>query len=49
MEYHVFSCLVYETELDCYLYVLSGGDWHQIDKDWSECVRRKVEETPFET
>ncbi|MFX1514244.1 MAG: TIGR04141 family sporadically distributed protein, partial [Promethearchaeota archaeon] len=47
MKYHVFSCLVYETELDGYLYVLSSGDWHQIDKDWSESVRRKVEEIPL--
>ncbi len=44
MKYNAFSCLVYETELDGYLYVLSGGDWHQIEKNWSESVRRKVED-----
>lgn len=46
MKYNVFSCLVYETELDDFLYVLSGGDWHQIDKEWSESVRRRVERIP---
>lgn len=46
MKYSVFSCLVYETELDGYLYVLSGGDWFQIDKNWSESVRKKVENIP---
>jgi len=45
-KYSVFSCLVYETEFDGYLYVLSGGDWHQIDKNWSENIRRKIENIP---
>lgn len=45
-KYSAFSCLVYETEINDQLYVLSGGDWHQIDRDWSEGVRRRVSEIP---
>lgn len=37
------SCLVFETDIDDRMYVLSDGDWHCIDVDWADGVRRRVE------
>jgi len=45
-KFSLYSCLVYETEYDGRVYVLSGGDWHRIQKDWAEGVRSRVEEIP---
>ena len=41
-KYTAYSCIVYECELDHKLYVLSGGDWHQVDKSWADGVRNSV-------
>lgn len=45
-KYNLYSCLVYETELDGVLYVLSDGDWHQVDRSWAESVREEVANIP---
>jgi uncharacterized protein (TIGR04141 family) len=45
-KYSVYSCLVYETELAGKLYVLSGGDWHQVAKNWADDVRSRVRAIP---
>jgi uncharacterized protein (TIGR04141 family) len=38
----IFSCLVYETEVDENLYVLSDGDWFRVAKSLAERVRKEV-------
>ena len=45
-EYTLYSCLVYEHETDDRLYILSGGDWHQVDKTWADGVRAAVSALP---
>jgi uncharacterized protein (TIGR04141 family) len=45
-KYTFFSCLVYEVEVEDRLYVLSGGDWHEIDKDWADQIRTRVSQIP---
>ncbi len=45
-KYTAYSCIVYECELDHQLYVLSGGDWHQVDKSWADSVRNSVASLP---
>ena len=45
-KYTAYSCIVYERELDHQLYVLSGGDWHQVDKTWADGVRNSVASLP---
>jgi len=32
----VYKCVVYETEREDYLYVLSGGDWFQVSSDFQQ-------------
>ena len=44
--YTLHSCLVYEHETDDGLYILSGGDWHQVDKTWADSVRVAVSALP---
>lgn len=36
--WRVYDCIVFETEYDSHLYVLSGGDWYRIDKSYRDQV-----------
>jgi uncharacterized protein (TIGR04141 family) len=40
--WRVYDCLVFETEYDGYLYVLSGGDWYRISKTYRDRVDERV-------
>jgi uncharacterized protein (TIGR04141 family) len=42
----VYNCLVFETEIEGKLYILSGGDWYQIDKNYRDKVQSYVEKIP---
>jgi uncharacterized protein (TIGR04141 family) len=41
--WRIYDCMVFETDLDGHLYVLSGGSWYRIDKDFREKVKTYVE------
>jgi uncharacterized protein (TIGR04141 family) len=41
-KYSVYSCTVFETDHNGRLYVLSEGDWHQVEKNWADGVRARV-------
>lgn len=44
----IYKCIVYETERDDYLYVLSGGDWFRVSSDFQQETIDLVEEmTPL--
>ena len=47
--YTLHSALVFETEIDGRLYVLSDGDWHEIDLDWANGIRQQVSGVPAST
>lgn len=38
----IFSCIAYETESDDRLYVLSTGDWYEVDRDFATRIRDQV-------
>jgi uncharacterized protein (TIGR04141 family) len=38
----VYSALVFETQVDDRLFVLSDGDWHEVDLGWANSVRQQV-------
>lgn len=40
--YTLYSALVFEAELSGRLYVLSDGDWHEVDLNWAKSVRKQV-------
>lgn len=40
--WRVYDCLVFETEYDGRLYVLSGGDWYGISKTYRDRVDERV-------
>ena len=44
----IYKCIVYETERDDYLYVLSGGHWFRVSSDFQQETIDLVEEmTPL--
>lgn len=45
-QWRVYQCIVYEVEHDGHLYVLSGGDWYQIDKNYRATVDAFVRTLP---
>ena len=45
-QWKVYDCIVYETEHDKYLYVLSGGDWYRVNKSYRETVEAFVRTIP---
>lgn len=45
----VYRCLVYQVELDGYLYVLSTGDWFRVDLDYRDKVEADVRALPLIT
>jgi uncharacterized protein (TIGR04141 family) len=45
-KWSVYDCLVFETEYDKHLYVLSGGQWYRIDHSFREEVESFVREVP---
>src|SRR6185503_17445317 len=44
--WQVYRCLVFQVELDGYLYVLSDGDWFRVDIDYRRRVEAEVEALP---
>ncbi len=40
--YTIYSALVFETQCNGHLYVLSDGDWHEVDLDWANSIRGQV-------
>ena len=38
----IYSALVFETELDGRLFVLSDSDWHEVDLEWANSIRSHV-------
>ena len=42
----IYRCLVYQVELDGYLYVLSTGDWFRVDLQYRDKVERDVNAIP---
>jgi uncharacterized protein (TIGR04141 family) len=45
-QWRVYDCIVYETEHNRSLYVLSGGDWYRINKRYRESVEAFVRTIP---
>lgn len=48
-KWSVFDTIVFETELAGKVYVLSGGDWFQVDKKFADGVKAKLERIPAST
>jgi uncharacterized protein (TIGR04141 family) len=44
--WRVYECLVFETEIDGKVYILSGGDWYQVDKGYRDRVQSYVAKIP---
>ncbi len=42
-EWPIYRCLVYQLELDGYLYVLSGGQWFRVEADYKDRIYAQVE------
>lgn len=42
----IYRCLVYQIELDGYLYILSTGDWFRVDLDYRNRVEAEVDALP---
>ncbi|MHB1469749.1 MAG: DUF6119 family protein [Solirubrobacteraceae bacterium] len=42
----IYRCLVYQVELDGYLFVLSTGDWFRVDLDYRDKVEADVNALP---
>jgi uncharacterized protein (TIGR04141 family) len=38
----IYKCLVYQVEVDGFLFVLSTGDWFRVDKDYRDTVEAEV-------
>lgn len=45
----IYRCLVYQVELDGYLFVLSTGDWFRVDLDYRDKVEAEVNALPMLT
>jgi uncharacterized protein (TIGR04141 family) len=45
-KWRVYDCVVFETEFDGHLYVLSGGDWYRIAKSHRDKIEQYVREIP---
>lgn len=44
--WRVYDCIVFETDHASHLYVLSGGDWYRINKDYRDKVESFVAKIP---
>jgi uncharacterized protein (TIGR04141 family) len=44
--WRVYDCIVFETEYDGHVYVLSGGDWFRISKSYRDRVEAFVRTLP---
>lgn len=42
-DWQIYKSLVYQVELDEFLYVLSAGEWFRVDKDYRSQVEAEVE------
>jgi uncharacterized protein (TIGR04141 family) len=45
----IYKALVYQVELDGYLFVLSAGEWFRVDQDYRSRVEAEVERLPKAT
>lgn len=45
-KWRVYQCIVYEVEHNGHLYVLSGGDWYQVDKGYRKTVEEFIRTLP---
>lgn len=45
-DWQVYKCLVYQVELDGFLFVLSAGEWFRVDSDYRSRVEAEVEALP---
>lgn len=45
----IYKALVYQVELDGYLFVLSAGEWFRVDQDYRSRVEAEVERLPRAT
>lgn len=44
--WRVYDCIVFETEHEGFLYVLSGGDWYRISKSYRDRVEEEIRALP---
>lgn len=44
--WQIYKCLVFQVELDGYLFVLSDGEWFRVDLDYRTRVEAEVEALP---
>lgn len=44
--WRVYDCVVFETEYEQHLYVLSGGEWYQVRKSYRDRVKAFIETLP---
>jgi len=42
-DWPIYKCLVYQVELDEFLFVLSAGEWFRVDRDYRSRVEAEVE------
>ncbi len=42
-EWPIYRCLVYQLELEGYLYILSGGRWFRVEADYKSRIYAQVE------
>jgi uncharacterized protein (TIGR04141 family) len=42
----IYKCLVYQVELDEFLFVLSAGEWFRIDRDYRARIESEVKQIP---
>lgn len=45
-KWSIYSCIVYEVNIDNRLYVLSGGDWFEINPGFAQHVKDSVAQLP---
>jgi uncharacterized protein (TIGR04141 family) len=45
-EWPVYRCIVYQIELDGYLYVLTGGQWFRVDVGYKNKIYAQVQALP---
>ena len=42
-DWQIYKCLVYQVELNEFLYVLSAGEWFKVDRDYRDRVEKDVD------
>lgn len=44
--WQIYNCIVFQTEFDGYMYVLSDGEWFRVDLDYRTRIEAEVEALP---